>query len=263
MVIDLFYFYNELDLLEMRLEMYGDLVDKFIIVDADVSFAGEPHEPMHPERMDRFNKWKDKIEYYVVKDYPNDIELMDIARNNSNVGAGEHYWVREFYIKESVRKILTDLKDDDIIFISDVDEFWNPKKFKELTDFTDNDLIRPTQQACYYYVNNFCSEERGWTGTTVCKYKMIKDGLINDIRTRSKTTYKEIADGGWHFGFLVGLGNKMAQRRHPEYDGWIDTFEYRAENNIDYRGRNYSYWLCEDLPDYLINNKEKWKKLFR
>jgi beta-1,4-mannosyl-glycoprotein beta-1,4-N-acetylglucosaminyltransferase len=271
MVYDLFYIFDELDLLEIRLNMYDKLVDKFVIIDATTTFAGVPHKPILPDHKERFAKWWDKIIFYVVDadDFPKDKELYKMTLKNSNIGWGQRYWIREFYIKESAKKALVGLDDEDIVFLNDIDEFWNPEKFKELTDFSKSDLIRPKQKAIYYYLNNRCDEENGWSGTIVCKYKTLKDGCLNDIRTRSKTKFIEIEDGGWHFGFLVGLDghnfkNKMMDRPHPAYKHWVGTFEDRVKNNIDYRGRNYKYWIDnENLPKYILDNKEKWKKLFK
>ena len=40
-VVDCFTFYNELDLLEMRLEEMYDIVDNFVIVEATKTFVGK------------------------------------------------------------------------------------------------------------------------------------------------------------------------------------------------------------------------------
>lgn len=266
MIVDLFYIFDELDMLEMRLNILDSVVDKFIIVEATESFSGNPKKMSYEENKERFAKWNHKIEYYVVDDFPMDDEIFDEATTNSNVGNGEHWWIREFYQKESARKALKGLKDDDIVFISDIDEIWNPLKVKELTDFTKSDVIRPKQKAVYYYLNNRCSEENGWTGTIVVKYGHLKDRCLEDLRTRSKTPCHEVEDGGWHFGFIVGLDgheNKMAVRKHPEYDRWEQSFKDRVNNNEDYRGRGYTYWIDNDnLPQYLIDNRTKWGKFF-
>jgi len=267
MIYDLFYFFNEMDLLEIRLNVLDKYVDKFILVEFATNWMGDPKGSNYLDNKDRYNKWEDKIIHYWVDDFPNDQELIQEARVNSNVGAGEHYWIREFYLKETPRRILKSLcQDDDIVFISDLDEIWNPEKINELTDFSQSDVIRPTQKAYYYYLNNRCNEERGWTGTTVCKYKTIKDRWINDLRTRSKTSYIEVQDGGWHFGFMGGIEGakkKLSDANHTEYKVWEKTIEERVRNNKDYRGRDFKFWTDEsDLPQYLKDNKEKWQHLF-
>ena len=41
-LLDVFLFYNELDLLKARLEYMGPIVDHFIISEANVDFSGRP-----------------------------------------------------------------------------------------------------------------------------------------------------------------------------------------------------------------------------
>ena len=41
-VLDTFLFYNELDLLKVRLAYLGEHVDQFIITEANIDFAGKP-----------------------------------------------------------------------------------------------------------------------------------------------------------------------------------------------------------------------------
>ncbi len=265
-IYDLFYLFNELDLLEIRLNILNDFVDYFVIIESTESFSGLPHELQYEKHKERFAPWKDKIIYYVVDDFPKDASLLAKAKSNSNVGAGEHYWVREFYQKESAKKAIANLKDTDIVFISDLDEIWNPLQLKKLTDFSKSEIIRPKQLAYYYYLNNRCSEINGWTGTIAAQYKTIKNNCLNDLRTRSKTKFIEIDSGGWHFGFMGGIKGamkKLTEWQHPEYMDWIPTIEERVKKNIDYRGRKYRYWIDEsDLPEYLIKNKGKWINLF-
>lgn len=268
-VYDVFYFFNELDLLEIRLNILNDYVDYFVIIESTESFSGLPHALCYESNKDRFTQWKDKIIYYVVDDFPKDSNLLSLAQNNSNVGAGEHYWVREFYQKESAKKALAELSlyDEDIIFVSDCDEIWNPLRLKELTNFSNTEIIRPKQLAYYYYLNNRCSEVNGWTGTISAKYKTIKNNCLNDLRTRSKTKYSEVDSGGWHFGFMGGVAGamkKLTEWQHPAYMHWIPMLEDRVIKNKDYRGRKYKYWMDEsDLPKYLLDNKNKYKKLFK
>jgi beta-1,4-mannosyl-glycoprotein beta-1,4-N-acetylglucosaminyltransferase len=266
-VYDVFYFFNELDLLEIRLNILNDYVDYFVIIESTESFSGLPHTLCYKKNLERFSKWKDKIIYYVVNDFPNDKELLSLAENNSNVGSGEHYWIREFYQKESTKKALINLKDIDIVFVSDCDEIWNPLQLKNLTDFSKSEIVRPKQLAYYYYLNNRCSEINGWTGTIVAQYKTIKNKCLNDIRTRKKTRFIEIENGGWHFGFMGGVKGamkKLTEWQHPEYLGWISKIEDRVNKNQDYRGRKYKFWKDEkDLPIYILENKEKYKELFK
>lgn len=266
MVIDAFYFFNELDLLEIRLNILDAHVDKFILIEFSTTYSGIPKESQYLKNKERYAKWNHKINHFIIDEQSasNDFKVMAIL--NSNVGNGESYWVREFCLKESAMKCLIGLDDDSVVYISDLDEIWNPETmvYKRLPDYI---IVRPKQIGYYYYLNNRCSEENGWTGTIVANYRTIKDKCLNDLRTRSKTPFMEIENGGWHFGFIggkEGAKKKLVASNHPEYNEWIKSIEYCVENNLDYRGRDFTYWIDEEsLPQYLKDNKDKWIKLFR
>lgn len=269
MIVDLFYFFDELDLLEIRLNMYDELVDLFVIVDANTTFAGKPHRPILANHEKRFKKWWDKMVIIIATDFPENKEIAAAAIMNTNIGSGEHYWIREFYIKEHARVIYERLNDKDIVFISDIDEFWNPELFTELTSVPSGSFIRPEQKAIYYYFNLRCSETNGWTGTVIGRVEDLKSRAINDVRTRAKTSCIEIPNGGWHFGFIVGLDghntdtNKMTRRRHPEYDRWINNFGVNVSAVKDYRGRDFKYWVDNDnLPRFLLLNRSRFSSSF-
>src|SRR3972149_5101095 len=137
MVVDCFLLFNELDLLEIRLNILNDVVDKFVICEAKETFQGKSKPLYYRENKERFAKWQDKIIYYVIEDISE--EEKNKARLSPNVGAGEHWWIREFCQKESMLKALTFCQDDDIIFISDLDEIPSPEAVK----FAKNALQRP------------------------------------------------------------------------------------------------------------------------
>ena len=64
---DCFLFNNELDLLEIRLKYLWDVVDTFVIVEADTTFAGE-EKPLHfKENKERFKWAESKIKHVVKK----------------------------------------------------------------------------------------------------------------------------------------------------------------------------------------------------
>lgn len=249
MVVDLFYFLNELDLLEIRLSILDDYVDKFILIEATETFSGLERELVYEKNKGRFKKWHNKIEYYVVSDYPMDSKLCDMALNSPNTGSGEHYWVREFYIKESAQKAIKGLNDNDIVFISDIDEIWNPK----LTYAPQGkEVLKPKQLPYLYYLNQRTDEDwLGWSGTICTRYENIKNGVINHLRTDEMTPYVVLENGGWHFNAIGGKDEKRKAFKHPVY-----------EDNGVWNNREVSMRKDEtNLPEYILNNKDKWRKL--
>lgn len=249
MVVDIFSFFNELDLLEIRLSILDPYVDKFVIVEATETFSGVPKPLYFQENKERFKKWEHKIVHYVVDDYPHDAELLKMAQQSPNTGAGEHWWVREFYQKEAIKRALVGLDDEDICFVSDLDEIWSPD-----IKITGDAVYKPKQLPYLYYFNQRTDEDwMGWTGTIATKYKNIKNACLNHLRTDSMTDYVVIENGGWHFNAIGGKQQKKEAFKHPEYDfdwGW-------ARREIGMRVEE------KDLPKWLLDNKDKYAKYFK
>lgn len=245
MVVDAFYFLNELDTLEIRLNILDDVVDKFILVEARETFSGVPKPLYYLENKGRFAKWNHKIQHYIAEPE----EFIEMAKASPNIGNGEHYWVREFAQKESLQNALKGSDDDDIVFISDVDEIWNPQlaSFNVQHGF----YYKPVQLPYMYYLNQRTDEDwLGWTGTVIARYADIKNGCINHIRTDSMTPYTIMSGGGWHFNSLGGKEKKREAFKHPIY-----------ENENEWKRREVNMRIDEsDLPDYILENKEKWKQ---
>ena len=66
-IYDCFTFFNELDLLEIRLKTMDKFVDYFVIVEANKTFSGAPKESIFLKNQKRFEKWKSKIRYKFIE----------------------------------------------------------------------------------------------------------------------------------------------------------------------------------------------------
>lgn len=282
---DAFYLFNELDILELRLNILDPYVDYFVIVEATETFSGKPKELFYQLNQERFKKFKHKIIHHITTDTPkdeddlrqrlyqkniseSDREIICNTLTSDNIPKGQIQWLKEFYQKESLKKALTGLQDDDFVFVSDVDEIWNPViNF----DITQNHLYKYKQDAYYYFLNNRSSDDwqTGWTGTVATKYKNIRHNCINHLRTHTKNTYAVLKNGGWHFTFQGGadrIRKKLESYGHQEFN--IQTITSQLETvmaeNRDYRGRPLRFWADESkLPAYLIANKDHYQQLFR
>jgi hypothetical protein len=286
-IYDVFTFFNELDLLEIRLNILGPYVDYFVIVEAPVTFSGDKKPLYYQENKERYKQWHHKIIYYVVENIPNneddlryrlhnDPTLSDFDRQtiiysltSKNIGKDLFHWRREFYIKEHAKKPLINLNDNDICFISDLDEIWNPEL---VIDYSKDDIFKPRQIPYVYFLNNRSNESwYGWTGTIVTKYKNLRHESINHIRTHRimKNKYLFLKNGGWHFTFQGGYEGalrKLQESNHPFYkpDQTIPNLKKMIAQNRDYQGRKIQLKIDErGLPKHLLENKEKYKKFFK
>ena len=262
-IYDIFTYNGEADILEIRLNILKDTVDQFIIVEAPTTFSGLKKPLYFEEQKERFAPFLNKIKYFIIDDYPNDKELCELADSSSNVPQnGPEHWKREFYQKESIKKALTHLKDDDICFIGDADEIWNPKV---LIDYTKNDIFKLRQVVYSYFLNNRSNEP--WAGTLVTKYKNIKNNCLNHLRTKSKYVY--ISNGGWHFTNIGGI-EEIRRKLKDSYTAEsyntndVQTKLEKRFGKKDYMGRKFRFKITEsNLPEYIVKNKEKYKNLFK
>ncbi len=285
-IYDVFSFFNELDLLEIRLNILDPYVDYFVLSEATETFSGNKKPLYYLENKDRFKKWNHKIIHNIIDNVPKSEEklrnrlynpqLSDIEREiiidsltSDTVGKDLVHWLKEFYIKDSARKALVHLNDNDICCISDLDEIWNPDL---LIDYSKDSIFKPRQTPYMYFLNNRSNEHwQGWTGTIITKFKNIRHHSLNHLRThkKMKDRYLFLKDGGWHFTFQGGYEGalrKIAESDHPFYkpDQTLPMLEKMIDENKDYQGRKIKLTIDERrLPSYLLQNKEKYKKFFK
>jgi len=255
-VYDLFTYNGEADMLEIRLNLLNDYVDKFVICESWETFSGNPKPLYYIEQKERFEEWEDKI-IYIVSEYGKNPEIMALMENRPYVD--QIAFKKAFYQKESLREGLKDCHDEDIIYFGDVDEVWKPQNI-------DENVHKLRQIAYSYYLNSRSPED--WRGTIVTKYKNLRRGCLNDMRA-NPIEADILENGGWHWTNLGGyhaIKKKIESYDHQEVNiPWVkDGLEERIELGVDFLGRGFQFWLDEsDLPEYLLNNKERWRKLFK
>lgn len=247
-VYDCFTFFNELDLLEIRLNTLDPHVDFFVICESYKTFSGKDKPLYYKENKERFAKWNHKIIHIVAP---------SIETEDSFERAGHQ--------KDYIRKSLKNLHAHDIVYFGDLDEVWTPQ------DIQDDRVYNLRQVNYSYYLNNRSSEE--WIGTVVGRWSTIKTQSFNHWRAKHDNV---LDDGGWHFTNMGGaeqIRKKLDAYDHQEFnnDDVKSQIEGRMERGEDYVGRGrdwqgapFEFHTDEvDLPQYLKDNKEKWLHLFR
>ena len=192
-----------------------------------------------------------------------DVALWKQAFESPNTIGPEH-WKREFYIKESIQKALIEanVKDDDTLFIGDVDEIINP------TSKYESETPTKAKLRVYSYWLNNRSNEQFW-GTLICQYKDIKDKCLNHIRS-DKSLYSQGDYLGWHFTNMGGVEEIRRKLNNSYTTESYNTpqvqqlLSQRVNTNADYLGRNFTFKLDEsEHPQWLKENKEKFINLYK
>ena len=113
MIYDCFTFFNELDLLEIRLNELAGAVDRFVLVEAPLTHNGDPKPLHYAKNKARFAAFNDRIIHVVVRDF-----------NAAEQGAtfDERAWMRESIQRNAIARGLADAAPDDLAIVSDLDE---------------------------------------------------------------------------------------------------------------------------------------------
>lgn len=125
MIYDCITFYNELDLLEVRLHELCDVVDRFVLVEATQTFQGNPKPLFFEEHKHAFSRYADKITHIVVE-FPDEAAL----RSHLSTRPPNMTWAREHYQRDQISRGLTKALPDDLIIVSDVDEIISAAKLR-------------------------------------------------------------------------------------------------------------------------------------
>ncbi len=265
-IYDCFMYFDEDLILDLRLNILNNYVDKFVIAEATKDHTGKDKKLNF--NLSNFSKFKDKINYIVVDDLP--INIKSYKKN------WPVHHLRDQHQRNSLAKGYKNLNDDDLIMISDIDEIPDPIKIK---DFRINN-----KYACFIQ-NNYQSKlnllnttDKYWMGTKIIQKKFIKSPQwLRNIKTSKPAFWKFykprqpqlIYDGGWHFSFLKdskGISKKIKSYSHSEYN--IPEFtnekkiEERIKNQVDIFDRNIKYEkvkLDGSFPKYILDNLNKYK----
>lgn len=254
-VIDVVTWNNEIDLFDIRYNILKDHVDEFRVVEFDKTFSGKEKNFSF-----LFRKWE-KVKYYPVKEAQWS-KYIPLAKESPNTVGADH-WKREFAQKESIKDCLTDLQDDDLVFIGDCDEIWWPGLPEN--NKTYYGTVKLKLRVYAYWLNNRSSEE--FWGTILTRYKNIKDEVLNHVRTSPFIQYTS-RPRGWHFTSLKdNLRQKLLDSYTEESYASPQVMENLDKNiaeNKDFLGRNFKYRLdTADWPAYLKENADKYKHLIK
>jgi beta-1,4-mannosyl-glycoprotein beta-1,4-N-acetylglucosaminyltransferase len=281
-IYDCFNFFNELDVLEMRLNILYEYVDHFVIVESSVTHTGLPKEYFFEKNKERFSKFLDKIIHFKVDDTPdNFIDLPDTQDNTVKLIYGfiseqtnrfnrynQPDYGRDFFQKECVRRPLINCEDNDIILISDADEIPNPEILVKLNELDlENNRYSLNQMMYFYYLNVF--KESTWYGTKISQYGNIKNLSFNEIRGDESLSVK-ILNGGWHFSFLGGaerVKTKMLSysARDMANDFVLSKIDENIKNDVDpfFRGKLQKVNIDSTYPKYILENLDKYSHMIK
>ena len=163
-----FSFFNELDLLEIRLHELNDVVDKFVIVEANKTHSGLEKPLWYLRYRSRYQDFWKKIIHIVVDDMPmspDEIQAAISPQDRKWLDTGYQLgdnWVRERYQRNAIMRGLIDCSPDDIIIIEDADEMVRPEILANIRETIVDGSNAVEQEFRTCYANWLCTNMPWW-----------------------------------------------------------------------------------------------------
>ena len=278
MIYDCFSFFNELDLLEIRLNILKDVVDKFVIVEAGETHTGKPKPLYFKENEARLDAFKNRIIYVCIKKFP----------------PGHDAWWNENYQRNMILDGLKDASPDDIIMISDLDEIPRPEIVRQVSK--KGGVWRFNHMSYGFYLNFIDLRCRNMCGTKLLSYHDLLTGFdgaktnyneflpedlnqgttVTKIRRRrfpaSKGGERLVRNAGWHFTCLGGAKALLTKMRavapHHNFDPDDPSLTVEKIETLLAKGQGpalkmncFGVPLDATFPVYLREHQDKYSNL--
>tara|TARA_B110000259_G_C13942444_1_gene373342 strand:+ start:30 stop:899 length:870 start_codon:yes stop_codon:yes gene_type:complete len=284
-------YFDEEMVLDIRLNILDAFVDHFVIVESKYNHKGEKRKLLFNK--EKFSKFENKIIYLIYDEIPS--KVTSIKFNDSEKTKNTKYIMNALYRENEQRNYiingLTKASDDDIIFVSDVDEI---PKIDDINFDKLNNKIMLFKQDMFYYKFNLSLPNIKWTGSKACRKKnLISPQWLRNIKDRKYPFFRLdtffsnkkyinveiIKDGGWHFSNIktakeiehklrsylhhkefddVPLSvqeiDKLVQSKQAIYDLKVDKRENKIGN-----GSILKKFEINKLPNYIQANQNNLK----
>lgn len=214
MIIDSFIFFNEFDMLEFRLRLLWDMVDKFIIVESSHTFSGKEKPWNLEDNWSRFEWARNKIVYHK---YTPSI-LWDGSNPPVHTDMGHPCWDMEYGQRGAIAEALEQFRDDDILLVSDCDEMPSLEVFKNIESIVRWEPAVLRQHFFVYNLSYLRNEE--WNGTIITTVGTALSQGVQALRFQ-RNRLPVIENGGWHISYFFdtkGIQEKVRSFSHREYD---------------------------------------------
>ena len=260
-IFDCITFFDNNYMFDLRYNILNDYVDHFVICESLYDHTGKKKKKNFVWKK-KYNK--KKITYILMKE--------PFPKKNDR-------WKNQAAQREYLLKKLRFVSPNDYIFFSDPDEIMRPEKLK---NFKLKKKYGIFLQDCFNYKFNLNNpHESPWEGTRVVKKKNLKSidfmrqkvlskNLKKIFKFNIEKSIEIIKDGGWHFNNIMSakqISLKLRTFAHSEFSGekfsTIKIIENKIKKKKDLFERGHIYKkmkMDQNFPEFLLNNKQKYKK---
>jgi len=295
-IFDCITYFDEPMLFELRLNILSSYVDEFIVSEATYTHSGKKKKINFNK--ENFPKFKNKITHLIVDQEPKDLfEINEFNKSNNSLFRLNAAKRIEKQRNELINYLKKKDKNDWVIY-SDSDEIPNLSKIDLRNTYSKIVLFK---QKVFHYKFNLVLDSHDWFGSKASKIKDLENiSILRNIKTkkypwwRADVLFKKdkyinlniVEDGGWHFTELKSPQEIFIKHKNDEHHDEFDLTGI-SEQDIEEMVKNayipYDHsadktdlkkkWSRQNriyltkindnkLPNYLINNKNKYLNWF-
>jgi beta-1,4-mannosyl-glycoprotein beta-1,4-N-acetylglucosaminyltransferase len=250
-IYDVFLFNMELDMLEVKLAETSRYVDAFVLLESSISTTGLPKPLYFDEAKPRYSGYAEKI--------------VHLKLNTS--GPGPDTWAREYYQRNQLFTGLRDVRDGDVVIVTDVDEIIRPevlRTLKECSGYSNGNL--QFDMHLFYYAYNLRHPNPWSVKGTV--WNSTHNLTAQDLRGAAPQSIKHtFCDSGWHcsccFSTIRDIRNKMHNYGHTDITANLALYTKehivsvvrRGEDLYDRADQKYAFIEnLTDVPKFVLSN---------
>ncbi|PSR87550.1 Beta-1,4-mannosyl-glycoprotein like [Actinidia chinensis var. chinensis] len=266
-VFDAVLFNNEVDMLTIRWKELYPYITQFVLLESNSTFTSLPKPHFFAINRDQFDFIESRLTYGTI---------------GGRFRKGENPFVEEAYQRVALDHLLriAGIQDDDLLIMSDVDEIPSRHTIDLLRWCDDIPPVLHLQLKNYLYSFEFLWDHRSWRAS-IHRYQMGKTRYAHFRRTDYL-----LSDAGWHCSFCFRQISEFVfkMKAYSHYDRvrfshylnpkriqdiickGADLYdmipeEYTFREIIGKMGSIPHSYSAVHLPEYLLNNADKYKYL--
>lgn len=264
MIIDHFMFFNEVELLELRVNMLKDYVDKFIISESSRTHSGKPKEFICKKLISELGLPVEKIEVLEVEIpeeeflVPNTYDIHHAQQAESSHAVLT--WTRERLQRDALYGKVEGYPDDTVFILSDLDEIVNPIAIPFLANFAkkgDYPIKVPLVLLEGEADKRLCYADGApvpWERSLLfCKKEHMTKATFTEIRGQffmpcvwMQQDGKMMQDLGWHFTWMGG-----SERKKIKASSYLHHANLNVINNISHET---SKEIGSSIQEYMLKD---------
>jgi beta-1,4-mannosyl-glycoprotein beta-1,4-N-acetylglucosaminyltransferase len=252
-VIDSFIFFNEIELLKLRLHYLNDVVDYFIISESNYTHSGKP-KPYYLDEV--LSELSEDIRNKIIRlKYEPNITQFNFQKDIEWCDLGNDYWKLERAQRNLITQNLSQFSLTDMFMVSDLDEIPSKETVEEYQNVI-NENGEMLKNFCavvkskLFYYNFKTFQNDNWDGTVISTVgNTLQVGC--DYLRYNRGQFYSIEDGGFHFstfGDVNRIRTKIQSFAHQE----LNKEQYVSDLNIEKSIQNKEdiYHISGKFKDY-------------